>query len=120
MELATKPLCRSDLVFRPLGNGPCVVKDPRTGAYFQLGEEEHFLLTHLDGQKDAAGVCRAFGEHFGQPLTEEDLAEFVQLARARGLLQTASVGRQPDDFGEPGCVSAGRFSRGADATPLAE
>jgi RNA polymerase sigma-70 factor (ECF subfamily) len=42
---------RPELVIRPLGEGgPYVVKDPRSGAYYHLGEEEHFLLTQLDGR----------------------------------------------------------------------
>ena len=39
------PSCWPDLVVRPLGeNGQYVVKDPRTGDFFHLGEQEHFLL----------------------------------------------------------------------------
>ena len=69
-ELATQlPSCRPELVIRPLGDkGPYVVKEPRTGTYYHLGEEEHFLLTQLDGRRDAEAICAAFAERFGQPL----------------------------------------------------
>jgi hypothetical protein len=45
-ELAVPlPPRRPELVLSPLGeSGRHVLKDPRSGAYFQLGEEEHFLL----------------------------------------------------------------------------
>lgn len=73
---------------RPLGNdGQCVVKDPCTGAYFQLGEEECFLLSQLDGRRGADAICAAFQECFGEPLSGEDLQAFLELAQSRGFLQ---------------------------------
>jgi len=60
------PCRRPELVVRPLGeDGPYVVKEPRTGAYYHLGDEEHFLLTQLDGQRDAETIRAAFAERFG-------------------------------------------------------
>jgi putative peptide zinc metalloprotease protein len=77
------------LVIRPLGDhGPYVVKDPRTGAYYHLGDEEHFLLTQLDGRQNAQAIRAAFAQRFGQPLTDEDLQDFLELDTARGLLQS--------------------------------
>jgi multidrug efflux pump subunit AcrA (membrane-fusion protein) len=77
-----------------------VVKDPATGAYYHLGEEEHFLLSQLDGRQDAETVLAAFAERFGQPLTDEDLHEFLTMARERKLLEDERQGketrRQPD------------------------
>ncbi len=87
------PAYRHELLIRPLGDqGQYVVKDPRTGEFFHLGEQEHFLLTQLDGEKDAAAACAAFAERFGQPLSEEELDEFVEMARGKGLLQIADCG----------------------------
>src|SRR3954466_7936774 len=86
------PARRSELVVRPLGDdGQHVVKDPGTGAYYELGPEETFLLTHLDGSRDSATVCAAFERHFAQPLPEDDLNEFVAMARERKLLHEASA-----------------------------
>jgi hypothetical protein len=61
-DLATPLPCRRpELVVRPLGeHGPYVVKDPHSGAYYHLGEEEHFLLTQLDGERDAETIHAAF------------------------------------------------------------
>jgi multidrug resistance efflux pump len=91
------PARRADLVFRPLGDrGEHVVKDPRTGAYFKLGAEAYFLLSRLDGVQTAADVRAAYAGRFGEPLAEEDLGAFLQLARSRGLLQTgAGAGTLP-------------------------
>ncbi len=50
-DLATPlPGRRPDLIFSPAGEGGrYVIKDPRAGDCFTIGEEEHFLLTQYDG-----------------------------------------------------------------------
>src|SRR5438132_2936994 len=102
-DLATLLPCRrSELVVRPLGeHGPYVVKEPLSGAYYQLGDEEHFLLTQLDGGRDAETIRAAFAERFGQPLTAEELQEFLEMATAQGFLREEGqgdkeTGRQED------------------------
>src|SRR5262245_40305635 len=72
-ELAAHlPARRPELLIKPLGDeGRYVVKDPRTGAFFHLGEAEHFLLTQLDGSRRAEAVCAAYAERFGEPLSED-------------------------------------------------
>lgn len=88
-ELATRlPHRRSELIVRPLGdNGRFVIKDPQSGSYFHVGEQESFLLLQLDGERDAETVAKAFLKRFGQPLSNEDLNQFVKLVRERGFLQ---------------------------------
>lgn len=82
---------RFDLIIRPLGEeGPFVVKAPQSGEFFQIGAEEHFLLLQVDGAKDADAIRASFEEHFGQPLTEEELDEFIQMAQHQGLLEPAA------------------------------
>jgi multidrug resistance efflux pump len=82
------PARRPELLIRPLGDhGPYVVKDPHGGGYYHLGEEEHFLLSQLDGRRDAETIRAAFAARFGQPLSDEELQEFLDMARAQGLLQ---------------------------------
>ena len=84
---------RADLVIRPFAEaGRYVVKIAGTQDYFHLGEEEHFLLLHLDGEKDAGAVCRAFESRFGDSLTEEDLDGFIEMARGQGLVAEAESG----------------------------
>src|SRR2546421_2978674 len=82
------PTRRPELLVSPLGdNGQSVVKDPGTGAYFHLGEQESFLLGQLDGKQAAAVICASFEQRFCQPLSVEDLREFIELARSRRLLE---------------------------------
>jgi multidrug efflux pump subunit AcrA (membrane-fusion protein) len=82
------PCRRPELIASPLGvRGQYVVKDPSTGAYYQFGEVEHFILTQLDGQHVLETIRAAFAERFGQPISEEELQEFLEMASARGLLQ---------------------------------
>jgi hypothetical protein len=109
--LATPVPCRrSELVARPFGeSGSYLVRDRHRGESFQLGPEEHFLLARLDGTRTAEGLCAAFAEWFGEPLTPEQLQEFLDLARERGLLQPEgarppiplSANAFPDDSGQP-------------------
>ena len=91
------PRRRAELVIRPLGDGgQCVVKDPRSGEFFHLGEQEAFLLAQLDGEKDVAAVCSAFEQRFGAPLTDDELDGFVTMAREQGLLEDEVRRGSPD------------------------
>src|SRR5688500_4330282 len=75
---ATLPARRAELLVRPLGDGgEHVVKDPRTGEYFNLGPQESFLLLRLDGRHDISEIRAAFEARFGEPLSEQDVEEFV-------------------------------------------
>jgi hypothetical protein len=65
--------------------GPYRLEDARGGVY-QLGEQEHFLLTRCDGHTSVAAVRRDFAERFGQPLTEAELDEFLRLAEEEQLI----------------------------------
>src|SRR5262245_18915655 len=101
-ELATlSPARRTELLIKPLGDeGRYVVKDPRTDEFFQLGEKEHFLLMQLDGERTSDEICAAFIEQFGEPLSEDGLVEFIELARGQSLLQPAGGDASaPGDLG---------------------
>jgi multidrug efflux pump subunit AcrA (membrane-fusion protein) len=78
---------RTELLMQPLGGGRYVVKDRRSGEFFQIGEEEYFLLEQLDGEYDAAEICAAFEQRFGEPLSTEDLDGFLAMAREKGFLE---------------------------------
>src|SRR5262245_27277301 len=86
------PVCRPELVVGPLGDhGAHVVKNPSTGEYYHLGAEEHFLLTQLDGRQSEAAIGAAFLERFGEPLAQEDFAQFLEMVQAHGLVQAAAA-----------------------------
>lgn len=77
-----------------------VVKHPGTGDFFEIGEQEHFLLTRLDGAADRDALSREFESRFSQTLTTSDLDEFIDVAEQQGLLcesgmeQRRTSGRQ--------------------------
>src|SRR2546430_8849266 len=90
--LTIPPRRRSDLLVRPLGDqGECVVKDQRSGEYYNLGPQESFLLDRLDGEQTAQAICDSFQKKFAEPLTEAELQEFLELARSLGFLQIVGV-----------------------------
>jgi hypothetical protein len=99
---------RPDLVVRPVGdNGQHVVKNPATGDYFTLGEQEAFLLLSLDGRQSAAALCAAFTERFGEAFAEADLQDFLEIACAQGFVQplrpaAGGAGADPDPAGTAG------------------
>ncbi len=116
------PPRRSDLIIRPLGDdGRFVVKDPQAGTFFMLGVQECFLLACLDGQRDSREICEAFEKEFGEPLTEQDLEGFLQLARERRLLDAngspGGEGSQPHLQSPP---SDEHTEAAVDATSAAE
>src|SRR4051812_37470781 len=92
------PARRPDLLMKPLGDdGQHVVKDLRSGAYFNLPPAEAFLLSQLHGQRTADDICSAFAQRFGEPLTAADLDQFLEIAAEQKLLQstTASLAALP-------------------------
>jgi len=102
------PARRAELVIRPLGDhGQHVVKDPRTGAFYNLGEQESFLLLKLDGTQPAEAICAAFQERFGQPLPEEDLQGFLEMAWGLKLLRPADAPGEASADGASGSVVRG-------------
>jgi hypothetical protein len=94
LDLATRlPTRRPELVARPFGaDGAFLVRNRRSGESFQLGQAEHFLLGQLDGTRDAEDIRAAFAERFGEPLSEEELEDFLHLARERGFVQEEKPG----------------------------
>ena len=78
---------RSELLIKPVGaDGQHVVKDLASGAYFNLPAIESFLLLQLDGQKSFEEICTAFEQRFGEPITPDEVEEFLGVARAKKLV----------------------------------
>src|SRR5262245_50406828 len=85
--------CRPEMLLSPLPGSESdryTLNNLRTGDCFTLGSHEYFLLGRLDGEQTAAGLCRAFEERFGEELSEDELHEFVEMARARGFLEPST------------------------------
>src|SRR5687767_8944737 len=86
--LGLLPPRRLDLLVRPFGDrGESVVKDLRSGEYFNLGQEESFLLDCLDGAVTVEGVRAKYLNRFGSEISEDDLRSFVELAQSLGFLR---------------------------------
>jgi multidrug efflux pump subunit AcrA (membrane-fusion protein) len=82
------PAYREDLVIQSFDReGRHVVKDPRTGEFYSLGRAEHFLLMQFDGEQTAESIAAAYERQFGEPLSETDLQEFLELAQTNGFLE---------------------------------
>ncbi len=92
------PRLRDDLVLKPVGaDGRHVVKNIHSGEYFNLGPEESFLLSRLDGEADAEEIRGAYEAHFGETLDQDDLEDFVALVRERRLVRDVRENRSDDD-----------------------
>ncbi len=78
---------RDDLVVRPVAGNQYVIKDPVTEAYFQIGEQEWFLLSQLDATATSSSVLNAFEAKFGEELSSEDLNDFIEMVSQRHLLK---------------------------------
>jgi hypothetical protein len=89
------PCRRPELVAWPARDTLYLVRNRRTGEVFQLGEAEHFLLARLDGRLDAEQLRAAFARRFGQQLSDDDLAGFLELARASDFLQPEAAATRP-------------------------
>ena len=93
---AALPVRRLDLIVSPLGDtGAHVVKDPRTGTYYNLGDVEVFLLNQLDGRHSAEAIRAAYEERFDDALSDADLAEFLELVAEKGFLAPVGVPNPP-------------------------
>ncbi|MCI0458094.1 MAG: HlyD family efflux transporter periplasmic adaptor subunit [Gemmataceae bacterium] len=120
--LATQlPVRRPELRITPLGeNGQYVVKDPRSGEFFHLGPQEHFLLEQLDGEQSGEAIRTAFTDHFGEPLSDEDLDGFIELARAQGFLQPETqTSSAQDSAPRNGCGPASPLPPAPPEAPVA-
>lgn len=84
------PRCRDDLVIRRMGEGEFVVKLPADGAYFRIGEVEEFLLSQMTGTASATTVRQAFEKRFGDPLSSDELDEFIAAVKPLGLFEKSN------------------------------
>lgn len=68
-----------------------VVKDPSSGAFFQLGEVEHFIARQLDGDTPHEEIARRTASRFESAPPPEEVAAFVEQLGRLGLLAGASA-----------------------------
>ncbi|MBS0209036.1 MAG: efflux RND transporter periplasmic adaptor subunit [Planctomycetes bacterium] len=95
------PTIHPDLVVKPFSaNGEYVVKHRRLGTYHRLGEFEYFLLLQLDGNKSGREVRAAFAQQFAEPLSREELNDFITLVGKQGLLANSQAEATPANAGD--------------------
>nr|WP_223184065.1 M50 family metallopeptidase [Streptomyces sp. CBMA291] len=76
----------------PLLRGPRtvhLVRHPVTGAAFEVGVKEHFLMARLDGTRNLDDLAPAYADRFGRRLGEENWNRLLGLLGTRGLLAGA-------------------------------
>jgi len=88
------PRRRENLMTSRVGEtGDYRLEDAQSGAVYQIGQQEYFLLTQCDGRTATENVRRAFAERFGQPLSEKELDEFLHMAEEEQLTSAAASDR---------------------------
>ncbi|MFJ3502707.1 MULTISPECIES: metalloprotease [unclassified Streptomyces] len=101
--------------------GPAVLRGPRTvhlvkhpvsGAAFEVGPREHFVIGLLDGTRDVDDVVAAYAERFRRRLPEEQWTRLLGLLGARGLL----AGSPDPALPEPPPARTGTFWKGSRRT----
>lgn len=92
MIAARVPIRRPGLVLRECAGGGFTAKDPSSGAYFRLGDEETFLLLFLDGCHQRPAIKQAYRAKFKEELSDAELDQFVEMARREGLIELRAIG----------------------------
>ena len=83
---------RQDLIVssktdKDTGEKSYLIKDPKSGETFELGEEEYFLCQSMDGRATPSQISASFKGRFRLEITESDLDSFSQQMSELGLLQ---------------------------------
>ncbi|MFD3874113.1 peptidase M50 [Streptomyces sp. NPDC058623] len=111
--LEHRPALRAGILLSPpLLNGAALVhlvKDPDSGASFEIGPKEYFLVSRLDGSRSLAEIGDAYGKAFGRRLGEGNWKQLLGLLGSRRLL---AGGPAPDPAAGPGPQRTGNLLKG--------
>lgn len=77
-------------------DGISVVKSAGRQRYLRMGMQEAFLLSSLDGTQTVSEIAERFEQRFGEPISVDDVREFVTLAKEAGLLKRSKRRIQKD------------------------
>ncbi|WP_265293077.1 M50 family metallopeptidase [Streptomyces sp. SHP 1-2] len=87
---AYRPALRPGVLMSPpLLRGPRTVhliKHPVSGAAFEVGPKEHFVISRLDGTRNLDDLVSAYADRFRLRLPEEQWTRLLGLLGTRGLL----------------------------------
>ncbi|MEU2981814.1 metalloprotease [Streptomyces hirsutus] len=113
---AYRPALREGVLISPaLLRGPRTVhliKHPVSGAAFEVGPREHFVIGLLDGTRNVDDVVAAYAERFRRRLPEEQWTRLLGLLGTRGLLDGSPEPAPP----EAGPARTGTFWSGTRRT----
>jgi multidrug efflux pump subunit AcrA (membrane-fusion protein) len=101
MTLHSKSALCPDLIIKEGAGGQWVIKDPARGAYFSIGEEEHFLLDQISRSQSHSQIAQDFMTQFGEELDPADFEQFLQTAREQGLLAAEAEPGPPPTLSIP-------------------
>ncbi len=78
----TAPKIRDDLVVQEIvqkdGSRNYVIKDPITGAYFQVREPEYYIIRSFDGRTNYTLIIQGFKEKFNLDIDKPSLEAFAE------------------------------------------
>ncbi|MEU6524978.1 peptidase M50 [Streptomyces sp. NPDC046924] len=103
------------LIGPPLLRGPRTVhliKHPVSGAAFEVGPKEHFVISRLDGTRNVDDVVAEYAARFRLRLPEEQWTRLLGLLGTRGLLAGSPDPAPP----EPAPARTGTFWKGSRRT----
>lgn len=91
---------RPDLQILRTGPDQFRLFDPRTGAHFELGGRERYLLSLIERCHDVDEIAAEFALKFGQSLPTREISEFLEQLRRQGLLVGSKAPRErnPDSI----------------------
>ncbi len=97
---------RSDLIFQAVefsGRRYWHVKDPISLRYYQLRNEEYFLLQLLDGQTSVEEIVARFEQEFApQRIRPQQLVAFLSMLHRQGLILADAPGQADELLGRRG------------------
>jgi putative peptide zinc metalloprotease protein len=100
---------REDLILEPAHGGErYLVREPRSGAVFEFGEQEAFLIEALRKPYDPSELMAAFNARFGLNDGSDDLREFLCILADWGLLAGPAAAPGPWSDGASPAADAPR------------
>src|SRR5689334_6694399 len=86
---------RPDLQILRTGPRAFRLFDPRSGAHYELGAQERYLLELLQTCDTQQELCEAYARKYGQPLSLRECQEFLEQLRRQCLVVGSESGQPP-------------------------
>jgi hypothetical protein len=86
---------RPDVQVLRIGPRTFRLYDPQSGAHYELGATERYLLSLLQSSRTVEELCENYQRQFGRPLPEREAREFMEQLRRQCLLVGTETNRPP-------------------------